>query len=58
MGEVPYEILSGKKLPRHVPKLSLMSKKPITQEYWLETAINEFKLDESKKGDAEKDEKP
>lgn len=58
MGEVPHEILSGKKLPRHVPKLSLMTKKPITQEYWLETAINEFKLDESEKGDTKKVGKP
>ncbi len=55
MGKVPHEILSGKKLPRHVPKLSLLTKKPITQAYWLEEAINEFKLDESVKGDAAKD---
>ena len=48
MGEVPPEILSGKKRPRHVPKMRLTTKKPETQKaFWLEKVVNEYSLDES-----------
>ena len=48
MGEVPSEILSGKKRPRHVPKMRLTTKKPETQKaFWLEKVVNEYSLDES-----------
>ena len=48
MGEVPAEILSGKKCPRQVPKMHLTTKRPETQKaFWLEKVVNEFNLDES-----------
>ena len=48
MGEVPPEILSGKKRPRHVPKAHLTTKKPATQKaFWLEDAAIMFNHDES-----------
>jgi integrating conjugative element protein (TIGR03761 family) len=58
MGEVPPEILSGKKRPRHVPRTHLTTRKPATQKaYWLENAADFFNHDTSK-SDADKEKKP
>ncbi len=62
MGEVPPEILSGKKRPRHVPKAHLTTKRPGTQKaFWLEDAVNTFNHNESgsyKKVKRDEEEKP
>jgi len=59
LGDVPTDILSGDKLPRHIPKLHLSTNKPRTQKaIWAERMVEDFNRTDGDSDDAvEKEER-